>query len=349
MRRGTGLLVVLVAVGSSPAFASVGPQDLEQATAAVEQARAAAGEAGIALAEARAAEERQRALLGDLVGELADEESRLREARRHARLRVRSLYIDAGNHPGAITAAEGGLENAAVRAAYAAAVQEADQEAVILLAAAVEDRERRREQVRREAAAMGEVILRLSALEAAAGPALAAAEAEYERLRAAWEAQEAERLRREIAAAAATTTVPAGLGSQPEGSGGAGPAQPPPAITTSSTTTTTRPTPAAGSFSPMVERWRSLVASYFPAELVDQALAIIACESLGDPAVINPISGTAGLFQHHPRYWPERTAAAGFPGAPAEDPEANVAAAAWLVDESVLAGLDPWFFWACRP
>jgi len=98
-----------------------------------------------------------------------------------------------------------------------------------------------------------------------------------------------------------------------------------------------------------VERWRPLVSRYFAPELVEEALAVIACESLGDPEVVNSVSGTAGLFQHHPLYWAERAAAAGFPGATPDDPEANTAAAAWLVEESVASGLTPWYFWACRP
>jgi len=330
---------VVLAAGSSAAFARVGAQDLEEARAELERARAAAGEAGAAVAEARAEGERLRAALEDLVGEVAAGELRVGKAQQDARARARSLYMAAGTVPGALPAGAG--ERAAVRAAYAEAVGRADQEAVIALVAAVEDLERRREQVRREAASLRGLAGRLADLEAAAGPALAAAEAEYARWSAAWEAQEAERLRREREAAAAATTTTAGSAVT--------------AVTTStstpaSTTSTTTPAPVeAGTFTPLVERWRSVVARYFPPELVDEALAIIACESLGDPEIVNPLSGTAGLFQHHPLYWTDRAAAAGFPGASPDDPEANTAAAAWLVAESVAAGLSPWDFWACRP
>ena len=117
---------------------------------------------------------------------------------------------------------------------------------------------------------------------------------------------------------------------------------------------TPAPTPAppprpGGTFPAAVERWRPLVADYFAPRLVDQALSIIACESHGDPEVTNPYSGAAGLFQHIPRYWPERAAASGFPGASIYDGEANIAAAAWLVRVSVDSGLKPWYFWTCRP
>lgn len=90
----------------------------------------------------------------------------------------------------------------------------------------------------------------------------------------------------------------------------------------------TTPTPPV---SPGVEQWRSLVATYFAAGDVELALKVIDCESGGDPNAPNPTSGAAGLFQHIPRYWADRSAAAGWTGADIFDPTANVAVAAWLV------------------
>lgn len=54
------------------------------------------------------------------------------------------------------------------------------------------------------------------------------------------------------------------------------------------------PTPIGGN----VEQWRSLVAKYFPASQVDNALRIMACESKGNP---NSVSRTNdhGLMQIH--------------------------------------------------
>ena len=89
-----------------------------------------------------------------------------------------------------------------------------------------------------------------------------------------------------------------------------------------------------------VEEWRSLVSSYFAPEHVDQALRIISCESGGDPNAQNRSSGAAGLFQHIPRYWDGRVAAAGMAGASIFDPIANVAASAYL------AYSDGWSHWA---
>jgi soluble lytic murein transglycosylase-like protein len=92
-----------------------------------------------------------------------------------------------------------------------------------------------------------------------------------------------------------------------------------------------------------VEQWRSLVATYFPAEQVDRALRIMSCESAGDPNAYNR-SGASGLFQHMARYWAERSAAAGWAGADIFDPTANVAVAAWLSK-----GGSDWSDWACSP
>ena len=111
------------------------------------------------------------------------------------------------------------------------------------------------------------------------------------------------------------------------------------------TTTTAAPRPRVLAPKPApaprpVEEWRSLVSTYFAPEHVDLALTIISCESGGDPNAQNPSSGAAGLFQHIPRYWDARVAAAGMPGASIFDPIANVAASAYL------AYSDGWGHWA---
>ena len=115
-----------------------------------------------------------------------------------------------------------------------------------------------------------------------------------------------------------------------------------PSTTTSTTTTTTLP-PAPGppstSHPAAVEAWRPLVEAHFPASEVDRALDVMWCESRGDADATNPSSGAAGLFQHIPRYWAERSVPAGFPGADIYDPEANVGVAAWLV------AVDGWKHW----
>lgn len=87
-----------------------------------------------------------------------------------------------------------------------------------------------------------------------------------------------------------------------------------------------------GEFAWAVERWRPVVAMYFPADRVDWALRIIECESHGDPMAKNPTSTASGLFQHLASLWDERTRAAGWEDADVFDPFANIAVAAWLLD-----------------
>jgi len=89
---------------------------------------------------------------------------------------------------------------------------------------------------------------------------------------------------------------------------------------------------ATGEFPWEVERWRPVVDMYFPEDRVDWALRIMECESRGLPDAKNPNSSASGLFQHLARLWPERAAAAGFADADVFDPFANIAVAAWLLE-----------------
>lgn len=91
----------------------------------------------------------------------------------------------------------------------------------------------------------------------------------------------------------------------------------------------TAPAPRHSAPAP-AEAWRSLVAAYFNPGDVDYALAILWCESTGDPGAYNTSSGASGLFQHLARYWADRSTKAGWAGASIMDPEANTAVAAWL-------------------
>ncbi|MGF1668139.1 MAG: S-layer homology domain-containing protein [Acidimicrobiia bacterium] len=84
---------------------------------------------------------------------------------------------------------------------------------------------------------------------------------------------------------------------------------------------------------PGVEGWRPLVEHFFEAGDVERALAVMACESKGDPDAKNPRSTASGLFQHLASQWGPRAEAIGFPDAGVFDPVANTAAAAWLVYE----------------
>ena len=105
----------------------------------------------------------------------------------------------------------------------------------------------------------------------------------------------------------------------------------------------------AGTGDGPVERWRSLVEQYFAPELIDEALSIIDCESNGDPNARNPRSSASGLFQFLDRTWAHSSEQAGFQGESPFSPEANIAAAAWLVEYSLGVGDAPWAHWTCRP
>jgi Transglycosylase SLT domain len=125
-----------------------------------------------------------------------------------------------------------------------------------------------------------------------------------------------------------------------------------PIVTEATATTmvaTTVPGATSRQLKPAVEQWRSLVAAYFDPIMVDQALSIIQCESLGDPGAYNPYSGASGLFQFLPGTWAVTSTRAGFGGADVFDPEANVAAAAWLASYYQASGRNPWTPWHCIP
>jgi hypothetical protein len=117
------------------------------------------------------------------------------------------------------------------------------------------------------------------------------------------------------------------------------------------TTATTVAPPSIGDrpLKPAVERWRSLVASYFPPDRVEDALRIIQCESLGDPNAYNPYSGASGLFQFLPGTYAVIAPKAGFAGVSVFDPEANIGTAAWLTAYYASLGRSPWTPWYCTP
>lgn len=123
------------------------------------------------------------------------------------------------------------------------------------------------------------------------------------------------------------------------------------------TTTTTPPRPPSlppvtsppTVFRPDVERWRPLVATYFPGALLDEALSVMECESKGDPDAQNPSSTASGLYQFIASTWNWASANAGFTGVSVFDPEANIATAAFLVEYSVDRGLPAWQHWVCQP
>lgn len=147
---------------------------------------------------------------------------------------------------------------------------------------------------------------------------------------------------------APTTTVPATTSSAPAPSGSV-PATTSSTIAPATTTTTTVGSGPRLVIKPAVERWRPQVAAAFPADLVEDALVIMQCESGGDANAVNPYSGAAGLYQFMPGTWAAASVKAGVGDRSVFDGEANIVAAAWLAGYYRSRGYDPWEPWApCR-
>ena len=116
-----------------------------------------------------------------------------------------------------------------------------------------------------------------------------------------------------------------------------------PAATTTSTTTTTTTVPPTTTVlhqllqKPTVPQFTlgQLVGYFFAEPDRAWALKVALCESSGLPDhvssdAVHPSSRASGWFQHLPKFWQERSEAAGFAGVDILDPVANVGVAAWL-------------------
>lgn len=89
------------------------------------------------------------------------------------------------------------------------------------------------------------------------------------------------------------------------------------------------------------EAWRSLIAAYFPAGVVDNFVCLVWYESRGDPNAVNPSSGATGLLQIMP-FWHER-----WPGN-YYDPNWNVTIARRIYDIQGLRAWAPYNRGLCR-
>jgi len=161
-----------------------------------------------------------------------------------------------------------------------------------------------------------------------AGQAYQAALDDVGRAKAEEERRRREEAARRVATTTTTTTAPTT------------PGQP-----TTITTTEPRERPALYA---AVQAWRPLVEAHFAADLSEDALSIIQCESLGDPDAVNPYSGASGLFQFMPGTWAVASVKAGVDDRSVFDGEANIIAASWLAEYYRSRGLDPWLPWTCR-
>ena len=96
-----------------------------------------------------------------------------------------------------------------------------------------------------------------------------------------------------------------------------------------STTTSTTTIPEAPTLTELVE-------VHFLPEDRAWAMRVAFCESSAQgrdthSSAVNKSSGASGWYQHLPKFWEERSIAAGVPGASMFDPEANVIVASWLL------------------
>ena len=163
-----------------------------------------------------------------------------------------------------------------------------------------------------------------------AGQAYQAALDDVGRAKAEEERRRREEAARRVATTTTTTTTPTPTT----------PGQP-------TTTTTTEPRERPALYA-AVQAWRPLVEAHFAADLSEDALYIMQCESLGDPDSVNPYSGASGLFQFMPGTWAVASVKAGVDDRSVFDGEANIIAASWLAEYYRSRGLDPWLPWTCR-
>ena len=88
---------------------------------------------------------------------------------------------------------------------------------------------------------------------------------------------------------------------------------------------------------------RALIERFFPAEWVDEALAVSWCESRWNPSAKNRSSSASGLFQFLRSTWQRYGEGSVF------DPVANVRAAAAMTQRYEELGHWRWAGWSCQP
>lgn len=345
-RRRIRRVAVVVAIGlllgvAVPVGAQVTQVDLAAADLEVTELREQVGQAGSRLAEEERRLDWIAASLDRIADRMSAQEAGIEDTIEEAREQIARMYMaaDVGREAGLLVGS--GIDLGA-QAAYLGAVADRDREFVVRLVAARADLGRLSETVRRDLAEQRGVVEAAAAEFAALREKLAEAETVAAGLRMQWQREEEERrrvaeeerLRREEeerlrleAEEQQRQEALAAIEEAVEAANAAG------------------WTPGSG-----VEPWRPLVARYFPDHLVEEALAVMRCESLGNPLAVNIYSGASGLFQQMPFYWPSRAEAAGWGGASIFDPEANVAVSAWLVVRSEASHPDgAWGHWSCKP
>lgn len=250
MRRlGVAVVAVVMVIGTTPAAAQVTPGDVAAARERLRQVTdRLAGEVAAydaALSEEAALRDRLDRLRVDLTAR----ERALVLARRAARDRAAEMYMAAGSTPPlGVTTSE--VDRLPTRYVYLESVSQTDRELVNRLEASRRDFEQQRALVEEAVAGQQSLAAEMERLVGVIYSELDAANEEYQAVRAQWEAQEMERLRREaeerarqefLATSTTTTTRPATTTTP----GTTTPGTTAPGTTTPVTTTTPAPTTTA--------------------------------------------------------------------------------------------------------
>jgi len=332
-----------------PALADVTPSDISAAEALAGEAaaRLRSAEGDLAAGERRL--DRLEGSLSSVTERLERQDEEIVEGRAEARARIARMYMTAGGSESSGLLGLGRISDLPAHVAYLGALADQDREFVSRLAATRSDLERLQGVIEGSMTEQQEAIAALAEVVEIRQADLDAARAEVSTVEAQWQRQEDERrareaaeLRRQEEAERQRQAAEEQARREEEERKQAALAAMQAAAAAASSAGWK---PGAG-----VTPWRPLVEKYFPPELVNDALSVMSCESLGDPLAINKYSAASGLFQHLPYYWPSRSKAAGWEGADIFDPEANIAVAAWLVNRTIVVEKrEPWGHWVCKP
>jgi murein DD-endopeptidase MepM/ murein hydrolase activator NlpD len=207
-RAAATIVAVLVLVGAWPAFAEITPADLDEARAEIRAVAATLEERVAAYDAAVAREAELRDQLDGLVVSLAARERELVAARRAARDRAADMYMSAGADASkAAIVSDEEMGQYPARYAYLESVSQTDREVVVRLEVARRDFEQQRAAV--DGAIEEQELLRaeMDTLVESIYGELERVNADYQELRAEYEAQEEERRLRELFFATSTTTT----------------------------------------------------------------------------------------------------------------------------------------------
>ena len=307
-----GLALIVGLLGSAAIAQTISAEDVAAAEAEAAEAAELLNEVRNQLADVTRTHDQISSTLATLE---AREESVGATAAAEAvavRERLTRMYMAAG-HPDVLLSAVGEIGLFFTRLAYLGAIANRDRDAVNRFTLLVDDLMLLQDQAESELSDLAGKAAALEVVMASRSSTLDEARQRVSEVREQWAAQEAARkaaleaeIRRQEEALAAEAAA---------------------ALTTTTTTVPFDPDPGGYEYNPNggVEQWRPLVTSIFarwgldrekcgPAGClgphINDALTIMWCESRGVPFAVNSSSGTTGLFQHRPRFWPDRVARA---------------------------------------